>query len=71
MTVPARAAHLTVADAAAELACGIDTIHRAIRRGDLTALRYGRLVRIARADFDAFLASHQQAPARRSTRRSA
>lgn len=51
--------HLSVAEVADELACGRDTVLRAIKRGDLPAVQYGRLVRVARADLDAFIAQHR------------
>lgn len=50
---------LTPDEVATELRCSHDTVLRAIRRGDLTAVRYGaRLVRVSRAELDAFLARH-------------
>lgn len=49
---------LSPADVATLLGCSHDSVLRAITRGDLRAFRYGRLVRIAQADLDAFLASH-------------
>ncbi len=50
------AAYLTPADVATLLATTPSTVHRAIARGDLPAVRYGRLVRIRRDDLDAFIA---------------
>jgi excisionase family DNA binding protein len=47
--------YLTVAECADTLACSTDSILRAIKRGDLPAVQYGRLVRVARSDFEAFL----------------
>lgn len=64
------AAWLSPTDAAAELACSRDSVLRAIARGDLPAMRYGRLVRIARDDLDAFLAAHRTAPPTRRRLRS-
>jgi len=51
-------AYLTTAEVAAVLACSEDTVLRAVRRGDLPAIRYGRLVRVERAGLEAFLARH-------------
>jgi excisionase family DNA binding protein len=46
---------LTVAEAAARLKMHPETIRRAIRRGDLKALRFGyRTVRISLADLEAW-----------------
>lgn len=53
------AAYLSPAEAAAELACSPDSILRAVDRGDLEAVRYGRLVRIPRDAWAAFLAEHR------------
>lgn len=50
---------------AAELGCSHDSVLRAIKRGDLRAFKYGRLVRISRADADAFLTAHTTTSARR------
>jgi excisionase family DNA binding protein len=50
--------YLTTAEVASELACSDDSVLRAIGRGDLPALRYGRLLRVSRADLDAFIAAH-------------
>ncbi len=61
---------LSVADAAARLACSPDSILRAIDRGDLRAVRYGRLVRIEAADLEAFIAAHRTQPAPRRRLRS-
>lgn len=63
------AAYLSPADAAAELACSSDSILRAIDRGDLQAIRYGRLVRIPRHEFDEFLARHRTGSSRARIRR--
>ena len=60
--------YLSPTDAAEVLAVSRDSILRAIHRGDLKAVVYGRLVRIARADLDAFVAAHTTKPRRlRST----
>lgn len=61
-------AYLTPADVADLLGCSHDTVLRAIARGHLRAVRYGRLVRIAQADLDAFLAANTAAPKRRRLR---
>ncbi len=50
--------YLTPAEVAHLLACSDDTVHRAVARGDLPAVRYGRMVRIERAGLEAFLARH-------------
>ena len=52
------AAYLSPTDAAALLSVSRDSVLRAIKRGDLPALTYGRLVRISRDDLDAFIAAH-------------
>jgi excisionase family DNA binding protein len=51
-------AWLTVADVASELSCSDDSVHWAIKRGDLPAFRYGRMVRLRREDVDAFIAAY-------------
>jgi excisionase family DNA binding protein len=51
-------AYLSTREVAALLGCSDDTVLHAIGRGDLPAIRYGRLVRIARTDLDAFLVAH-------------
>lgn len=56
---------LSPTEVAAVLSCSRDSVLRAIARGDLAALRYGRLVRISRDDLDAFVASHRTTPSRR------
>lgn len=55
MTAPA---YLTTAEVARLLVCSEDSVLRAVKRGDLPAVRYGRLVRVERAELDAFLARH-------------
>lgn len=57
--------HLSPVEVAALLGCSHDTVLRAIARGDLPAIRYGRLVRIAARDLDVFLAAHAVKPRRR------
>lgn len=57
--------YLSPVEVAARLGTSRNTVHRAIARGDLPAVRYGRLIRIKRTDFDAFLAKHP-APRRRT-----
>lgn len=57
--------HLSPVEVAGLLGCSHDTVLRAIARGDLPAIRYGRLVRIARTDLDAFLAAYAVKPKRR------
>lgn len=49
------------------LAISRDSVLRAVKRGDLEAVVYGRLVRIPRSSLDAFLAAHRSQP--RSRRR--
>jgi excisionase family DNA binding protein len=60
---------LTTTEIAKHLKCGRDTVLRAIDAGDLRAIRRGRLVRVRRSDFDAWLAGmttgDQLAPRRR------
>ena len=49
---------LTIAEAAAEVPCDYFTVYRAIQRGDLPVVRptgASRLIRIERAEFDAWL----------------
>ena len=48
----AQALYLSPLDAATELGCSTPTVLRAIARGHLPAVKYGRLIRIARADWD-------------------
>lgn len=59
------AAYLSTREVAALLGCSDDTVLHAIGRGDLPAVRYGRLVRISRADLDAFLTAHAVKPKQR------
>jgi excisionase family DNA binding protein len=51
-------AYLTPKQAAERLACSTDSILRAIKRGDLEAVQYGRLIRIPEESFAAFLRRH-------------
>lgn len=51
-------AYLSPVQIASELAWSRDTVLRAIHRGDLPAVAYGRTFRVARADLDAFIARH-------------
>lgn len=64
--------YLTPTEVALELNCGHSTVHAAIQRGDLPAMRYGRLVRVSREDLDGFIAKYSQpvatAPRRRRRR---
>lgn len=46
---------LTPAQVGEELQCSHDTVLRAIKAGDLVAVRYGRTTRISRIELDAFL----------------
>lgn len=46
---------LTPAQVGEELQCSHDTVLRAIKAGDLIAVRYGRTTRISRVELDAFL----------------
>jgi excisionase family DNA binding protein len=50
---------LTVAEVAAELRVSRMTVHRAIERGELTAIRFGSVSRVDRSDLDTFLAAHR------------
>ena len=70
MTAQPTAEYLSPADVATVLACSHDSVLRAIDRGDLPALRYGRLVRIARTDLQAFIAAHTTATGKRRRLRS-
>lgn len=54
-------AWVTPRQIAAELGVARNTVHEIIKRGDLPAFKYGQIVRVKRADFDAFLASHSGA----------
>ena len=65
------AAYLSPTEAAAFLAVSRDSVLRAIKRGDLPALTYGRLVRISRGDLDAFIAAHSTKQATRRLRSTA
>jgi len=53
---------LGAAGAACLLGVTDRTVHRAINRGDLTAYRVGRVIRIRRVDVDRFLDAHQIQP---------
>lgn len=44
--------YLSIDDAAKALDCSRDTVRREISRGNLKAVRFGRLIRIRRADLD-------------------
>lgn len=68
MTAPT--SYLSTADVATVLGCSHDSVLRAIARGDLPAFRYGRLVRVAQADLDAFLTTHTSSRTRRRPLRS-
>lgn len=59
MTGPA---FLTVAQVAEHLGCGVNSVHRAIARGDLAAFRDGRLVRISREALDDYIAAKTSRP---------
>jgi excisionase family DNA binding protein len=54
-------AWLTPSEVAEELRCSDDSVLAAIKRGDLEAMKYGRLVRISREALDAFLAANSTA----------
>lgn len=56
---PAAADWLSPAQIATQLGCSPDTVLRAIKRGHLRAVKYGRVVRISRPDFDRFLTRYQ------------
>lgn len=53
---------LTSAQAAEQLACSDESIRRAIKRGDLTAVSYGRLLRIRQSELDRFITAHSTTP---------
>jgi len=50
---------LNATEAAAIWGVSRDSVLRAIARGDLPAVRYGRTVRVSRSDLDAFLCRHR------------
>lgn len=50
---------LTVADTARELSVSTKYVRRAIERGELLVHRFGRAIRIARSDFEQFIAQHR------------
>ena len=64
-------AFLTPTQVAEELACSPDSVLRAITRGDLPAVKYGRLVRVSRDDLDRFLEQHKTQGRNRRLRRTA
>lgn len=49
---------LTTEQCAERLGCSSDSVLRAIKRGDLPAMRYGRLVRVSEPDLTAFIHRH-------------
>lgn len=49
---------LTSAEVAEQLACSDESVRRAIKRGDLRAMKYGRLLRIPQSELDRFIAAH-------------
>lgn len=63
-TALGRAEYVTIANVAARYGTGREQIHRWIRRGELPAIRVGKLVRVAVADLDAFEARHRIGGAR-------
>ncbi len=50
---------LKVAEAAALLNVGKDTVHRLILGGELPAVRRGRIVRVSRRAIEEFIAKHE------------
>ncbi len=50
---------LTVVDAASELSVSTKYVRRAIERQELAVHRFGRAIRIARSDFEQFIAQHR------------
>jgi len=50
---------LTVAEVAGDLGVSTKYVRRAIDRGDLPVHRFGRAVRIARADLEQFINQHR------------
>lgn len=56
---PISAAYLRITDAANYLSMSEVSIRRAIRQGQLPQVRFGRSVRIALSDLDAFAAAHR------------
>lgn len=69
MTAARTPEYVTAAEAADVMRCSTETVLRAIRRGDLPAVTYGRLRLIERADFTAFLAAHTTPAGQRPRRR--
>ena len=63
--------YLTVPEVAALWRCSPDTVHRAIRRGALPAFVDGRLVRVRRADLDAYMTARTTQTGARRLRRTA
>lgn len=59
MTPPNRSPMLTLADAADFVGVSTRTLRRKIQAGELTAHRFGRLLRISEADLTAFLEEHR------------
>ena len=50
----------TVKEAAGYLDVSVDTVRRLLRRGELRALRVRRVIRIAAATLDRFIARHSR-----------
>ena len=53
---------LSTADAAKALGITPRTLYRFINQGDLPAYRFGRVIRVKRADVDAFIEASRIAP---------
>jgi excisionase family DNA binding protein len=58
---------LSIKDVMANLKVCRATVYKHIKGGDLVAYRIGRLVRITRGDFEAFVRQGRPARARRSS----
>jgi excisionase family DNA binding protein len=69
MTSQAGDDFLTTTEVAELLACSRDTVIRAVDAGDIEAVRYGRLIRIRRSEFDRFLEAYTTSGPRPRPRR--
>ena len=56
MTMPAETELLTVPDMAADIKSSEKHVRRLIERGEVPVYRFGRLIRVSRADWEAYKA---------------
>ena len=49
-------------EVAQELGMSVRAVHLFVKRGELPATRFGRFVKISRADVDAYIAAHRIDP---------